>query len=127
MPMDVSEALAALRTDLPGCSMTAYADLTTGVVLSSSAAVPPAREQLDDLAATAALTLDGSLAESAKPATGESPAGAAIAMTSNDLRLFLRSEANPAEALICVLAAGSDAESALTRSRAALDTIAAHT
>ena len=122
--MDVTEALTTLRSDVPGCSIAAYADLSSGIVLSSSAAVPPAREDLDALAAAATETLDGAVAEGASQSIGEEPPESAIAMSTRDLRVFLRAPGNPSEALICVCAAGSDVAQIVERGRSTLDRIA---
>ncbi|MEL7150688.1 MAG: hypothetical protein AAGK71_08140 [Pseudomonadota bacterium] len=124
--MDITAELDAMRADVRGCSLVAYADLTSQLVLCTSAAAKPAQEEMNALSQAAQLALDGAYAESAAPSWGgQAPAEVSVLMTGSDARLFLRAPENPAEALMCVCAPDTDLEAAVTQGRATLQRIAA--
>ncbi|MCV6592576.1 MAG: hypothetical protein OIF48_06470 [Silicimonas sp.] len=119
--MALTDALEALRSELPGCALVAYADLTSGLVLGTAAAGHPGQEELDQLAGAAQQALAGAVAEGAAPVWAEAggPAAVALLATETEVRLFLRAD-GAAEALICVLAADGDLPGAMTQARAGL-------
>lgn len=127
--MNVMEALDALREDVPGCSVAAFTDLSSRVVLCASAATRPGQEELDALSEAAALCLDGALAEGARPvwaeAAPDAAAGAAMLISDAGLRVALRAPGNATEALVCLCAPGTDPDRVVGRARAALDRIQA--
>ncbi len=127
--MTVSEALDAMRSDLPGCSLVAYADLSSLLVLSTSSVVKPMQEQLDALSQAAQIALDGTLADGAASvwddeAAGE-PAQTALLLTESEARVILRAGGTSAEALVCVCTPDSDLAAVIARGQAALDDILA--
>ena len=127
--MTVSEALDAMRLDLPGCSLVAYADLSSLLVLSTSSVLKPMQEQLDALSRAAQIALDGTLAEGAAPvwedgAAGE-PARTALLLTETEARVILRAKGDSPEALVCVCTPDSDLGAVIARGQAALDDIQA--
>ncbi|NNE81077.1 MAG: hypothetical protein HKN18_12485 [Silicimonas sp.] len=108
--MSVSDALDAMRSEISGCSLVAYADLGSRLVLCTSAVSNPGQEQLDALSGAALLALDGALAEGAAAMWDKTATGADMAMllTNAEARVFLRSPGAAPEALICVCAADAD-------------------
>jgi len=124
--MDITAELDAMRADVPACALVAYADLTSQLVLSASAATSPVQEEMNALSQAAQLSLDGAFAEGAAASWGgDDPAEMALLMTGAEIRLFLRSPANQTEALIAVLAPDAELEAVLSRARAALVRIGA--
>lgn len=118
--MTVTDALDAMRSQLPGCSLVAFTDLTSNVVLRASVAAPrPAQEELDALARAAQIALDGPLAEGAAAAWEEGArADAAMLLTGSEARVFLRAPGDSAEALVCVCAPDVDLQAVVDCGRA---------
>lgn len=124
--MDITAELDTIRAELDGCSLVAFTDLTSQLVLCSSAAAKPAQEEMNALSETAAVALDGAFAEGAAPVWGgDAPAGLAVLATGTELRLFLRAPTRPGEALVCVCAPDADLVTTVARAREALDRIVA--
>lgn len=127
--MNVMEALDALRDHVPGCSVAAFTDLSSRLVLCASSAVRTGQEDLDALSQAAALLLDGALAEGAGPVWSEAAPGAAAgtAMLLSDagIRVAMRSSGKPTEALVCLCAPGTDLDRLVGHGRRALDDIQA--
>ena len=125
--MDVTDKLDAMRGDLPGCSLVAFADLGSRIVLCASAAAKPAQEELDHLSGLAQTVLDGPLAEGAAPVLaqgdGDRRAGVAMLVSGADAKVFLRAPGEANEALICVCAPESDLGKVVDCGRATLDGI----
>ncbi|MCG6883162.1 MAG: hypothetical protein LJE62_05340 [Silicimonas sp.] len=119
--MDITAELDAMRVDVQGCALVAYTDLSSQLVLSTSAAANPVQEEMNALSQAAHLALDGAIAEGAAVSWGgETPAELAFLMTGAEVRLFLRSPANSSEALIAVCAPDVDLERAVSEARATL-------
>lgn len=129
--MDVTDKLDALRSELPGCSLVAFTDLGSRVVLCSSAAVKPVQEELDHLSELAQIALDGALGEGAVPVLeggdGDRRAGVAMLVSEQDAKVFLRAPGEVAEALICVCAPDADLRKVVDCGRSTLDDIVAAT
>lgn len=125
--MDVTETLDALRAELPGCSLVAFTDLGSKLVLSSSAAAKLAQEDLDHLSDTAQSLLQGSLSEGAasllKMGEGDTRPGMAMLLSIADARIFLRAPGNAPEALVCVCAPDADLGKVVDCGRSTLDRI----
>lgn len=124
--MSVAEALDAMRSDLPGCALVAYADLGSALVLCASTTGKPAQEELDRLSRAAQVALDGALAEGAAPVLDGAGAGraeTAMLLTGSEARVFLRSPGEAPEALICVCAPDIDLGAVVDCGRAALNRI----
>ena len=106
--MSVVEKLDALRAAAPGCSLAAFGDLRTRLVLRASAARPWPQERLDELCVQAARCF--AAADSAA-VTGHFGAGArldeAVLLDGRELRLFLRSPADESD-LVCVVCRSVD-------------------
>lgn len=128
--MSVSEALDDLRSEIPGCSLVAFADLSSKIVLTASAAMKPAREELDALSVAAHLALDGAVAEGAAAVwsdTAEALAETAMLLSANEARVFMRSPGENPEALICVCAPDCNLETVVDCARTALKRIVSET
>lgn len=121
--MSVSEALDELRAEIPGCSLVAFADLSSKIVLTASAATNPAREELDALSVAANVALDGAIAQGAAPVLGEESAASAMLLSASEARVFLRSPGENPEALICVCAPDCNLEVVMDCARATLNRI----
>ena len=119
--MDITAELDAMRADIQGCALVAYTDLSSQLVLSTSAASNPVQEEMNALSQAAQLALDGAFAEGAAASWGGGdPAEMAFLMTGAEVRLFLRSPANSAEALVAVCAPDADLEAVVAEARATL-------
>lgn len=128
--MTVGEALETLRSEVSGCTLAAFADMSSRLVLSSSAASKPMQNELDALSVAAAEALDGALAEGTNSVSGHDGSNkpeVAMLMTGLEARIFLRSPENAAEALVCVCAPDSDFAKVLESGRDALQRINAAT
>ncbi|MEM9970415.1 MAG: hypothetical protein AAF762_04890 [Pseudomonadota bacterium] len=122
--MDVSKALDDMRSEVAGCDLVAFADLSSQMVLCTSSATKRAQEEIDALTGAASLTLEGAVADGAGALTGGAPA-TAVTMTQADLHVFLRNPAAANEALICVCAPDADVSKIVDCGRATLDRIVA--
>jgi hypothetical protein len=102
----MSEELAAFRDRMPGCSIVAFADLSTGMVLASDTAQKITQEKLDALCADAHAALIGaqrvSLARAFEPHSPQTPDVAVTATRAAKL-CFVRAPAASEEALCIVL------------------------
>ena len=127
--MSVSDALDTLRSEIPGCSLVAFADLSSKIVLTASSATQPDREELDALSAAAHLALDGSIADGASPVFGGETALAETAMllSASEARVFMRSPGENPEALICVCAPDCNLEMVVDCARTTLTRIVSET
>ena len=124
--MDIAAELDEMRSALQGCSLVAYTDLSSQLVLCTSSATSPMQEEMNALSRAAQLALDGAFAEGAAMAWGgAAPAEFAVLMADEDTRLFLRSPANATEALMCVCGPGTDLAEASAQARATLGRIQA--
>ena len=123
--MSVSQALDAVRNEISGCSLVAYADLSSQIVLSTSAAGNPGQERLDALSGAAVLALDGTLAEGASPLLDGAGVEKAMFLTNSEAQIFLRSPGAAHEVLICVCAPDIDFDAAMDCGSAALTRILA--
>lgn len=122
--MDITAELDAMRADVDGCALVAYTDLSSQLVLCTSADTKTVQEEMNALSQAANLALEGAFAEGAKPSWGGEPsAQVAVLMTGAEARLFLRSPANPTEALIAVCAPDIDLEAAVNGAQATLQRI----
>ncbi len=126
--MDVTAELDEMRTGLAGCSLVAFTDLSSQLVLCSSAATKPVQEELNALSRAASLALDGAFAEGAAGIWSggeESPAETAMLLTGAEARVFLRASGSPNEALVCVCAPDTELDAVVDLGRSTLDRIQA--
>ena len=102
----MSEELAALRIRIPGCSVVAFADLSTGLVLASSTSHKTTQERLDALCAAARASLLGPSAHKiAEDFAGnaQNTPRVAIHADAHGITCFVRPSVPAQEALCCVL------------------------
>lgn len=129
--MDVTEALDALRSQISGCSLVAFTDLKSKLVLCTSTAARLPQEELDQLSQTAHLVLDGAVAEGAasvwSEGAGGNSAGTAMLLSASEARIFLRAQGDSSEALVCVCAPDADLEKVVDCGRSTLERILAGT
>lgn len=125
--MNITTELDKVRTAVPGCLTVAYADLSSGLVLSVSAARRQRQETLDELCATASALLDGAAAERAADDLLGAVTGIdeALRLTPGETLAVLRSEADPVEAICCVGTGEMDVARLVRHARAALSRIGA--
>ena len=127
--MNVAAELEEMRSGLAGCSLVAFTDLSSQLVLCASAASKPVQEELNALSEAANMALDGAFAEGAAPLWadgGDVPAETAVLLTGAEVRVFLRSPAKPNEALVCVCAPDTELDAVVDTGRLTLDRILAH-
>ena len=106
--------------------MVAFTDLNSKLVLSSSAAVNPSREELDQLGMAAGSLLRGPMAESTSDvADGDGGADTAMTLTQGEMRIFLTCAGSANEALVCVCAPTANLAEAVGNGRDALGRILA--
>lgn len=121
--MDVSEKLDALRAEVSGCSLVAFSDLESKLVLATSAAFKPAQEDLDNLSDLAQAMLNGSVAKGGE-ATLDGEAGVAMLISGGDTKVFLRAPGEAVEGLVCVCAPDADLRAMVDQARSTLSAIA---
>jgi hypothetical protein len=115
--MSIAEDLDRLRQAVPGCEWAAYADLSSGLVLSVSASRRPPQEALDALPRRAADLLGAPAAAAVLEAGSLTEA---LDLSPDRTATFLRSQAEPVEVLCCVGSTGMDVAGLLAEARAAL-------
>ncbi|MDA8747213.1 hypothetical protein N9M66_03275 [Litoreibacter sp.] len=102
--MNISDSLDALRGKFSGCLTVAYADISTGMVLSASAQAHLNQEHLDALCTTASEMLAGGTARRFSAVLAgdqEEDIQQAIIFESSEVGLFYKSTSSPNEALCC--------------------------
>ncbi len=104
------DALANLRTELPGCELALYADFESGTVLSSDGLLRYPQEYLDALCECAAQLFG----------QGDAELEHAIFQSSTGVRGFFRASNAPNEAFCCICEPGVDASKLLRDVPAAL-------
>ncbi|QJF51737.1 hypothetical protein [Roseobacter ponti] len=100
--MTIHERLSELRTRFESCEIAAFADLSTRMVLASSARNGVTQEQLDDLCAEACSALLSITSEAVKSAFGApQSAGISYAVVPGQgyNRLYVTSPESPEEAV----------------------------
>ncbi|MGL4237411.1 hypothetical protein [Tabrizicola sp.] len=119
--MGVTESLGALAKAFPQASLVAFADLSSRMILSSSGRKSVNQEHLDRLCDQARASFDDPLFSLSVEAFGE-PHGAMVIGT-DSVRVFLRSEVEPADALCCICDHSIDLAAFVTKIRETLESI----
>ena len=119
--MGIIERLADLAKSHPKAQVVAFADLSSSMILASQGNRDITQEHLDRLCRQARHAFDDPLFSLSVEAFGE-PHGALI-LGPDHLRLFLRSEADPADALCCICDHGIDLAAFVAKIRQVLDEI----
>lgn len=119
--MGVSEGLGAVVKAFPQARLVAFADLSSRMILTSAGPMSTTQEHLDRLCNQARTCFDDPLFALSVEAFGEPHA--AVVMGSSSLRLFMRSEAEPADALCCICDPGIDLPAFVSKIRETLESI----
>ena len=119
--MGVSDSLGAVVKAFPQARLVAFADLSSRMILSSSGSLSTTQEYLDKLCDQARSSFDDPLFSLSVEAFGEPHA--AIVMGPEALRVFLRSDTEPADAICCVCDHAIDLPAFVTKIRDTLESI----
>jgi hypothetical protein len=119
--LGVSESLGAVVKAFPQAKLVAFADLSSRMILSSSGTLSTTQEHLDRLCDQARASFDDPLFSLSVEAFGE-PHGA-IVMGPDTLRVFLRSDTEPADALCCICDHSIDLPAFVSKIRDTLESI----
>lgn len=113
-----------MRGRIGSCDLAAFVDLGAGMVLCTSTESAPAQEFLDSLPAAAATLLDGQIATDAKAMVGGADSGAAaISVTTEELRIYVRSQTVASEAMVVICPPEVDVSTTMTCARETLERI----
>ena len=121
--MTVLERLDRLRAATEGCSLAAFGDLRTRLVLRVSSENPWPQERLDDLCKTAARCFGQ--ADSAAIRDGllggvSAPVNEAMVLGAREIRMFVRSDEDPSDMICCVCQSAEDVAVLSNGARAAI-------
>lgn len=119
--MGVTESLGAVVKAYPQARLVAFADLSSRMILSSAGTLSTTQEHLDRLCDQARASFDDPLFALSVEAFGE-PNGAVV-MGPENLRIFLRSETEPADAMCCICDHGIDLPAFVAKIRSTLESI----
>ncbi|MCX7287188.1 MAG: hypothetical protein NTW20_06405 [Rhodobacterales bacterium] len=120
--MGVVDSLGDLIKAYPMARVVAFADLSSSMILASKGAEDVTQEHLDLLCRQARASFDDPLFSLSVDAFGE-PHGA-IVLGEDSLRVFLRSETEPADAICCICDHSIDLAAFVARIRETLDGMA---
>lgn len=124
--MNISAQLDGLRMAVSGCSLVAFGDLDARLVLRASSDKPRPQEQLDELCSQAAGFLSDAAGNAVMTRVFGEPGDApteAIVLTSDDVRVFVRSPGPQADVVCCLCDSAMDAEGAIIAARRVLTRI----
>ncbi len=123
--MGVADSLGAVIKAYPQTRVVAFADLSSRMVLASQGRDDVTQEHLDRLCQQARASFGDPLFNLSVEAFGE-PHGAMV-VGPDSLRVFLRSESEPADALCCICDHSIDLAGFVATLRETLDSISAGT
>lgn len=124
---NIAASLDGLRSSFAGCTAIAFADISTGLVLSTSAAARQPQETYDALCARAMEIFDGDgqeIVSAAFPGSSGQPMDEALYLSGQSVQVFLRSRSDATEALCCICRPEIDIDRFATKARAVLDSVA---
>ncbi|MFY9211804.1 MAG: hypothetical protein WAO69_11805 [Aestuariivita sp.] len=121
--MSVADELDKLRATLPGCTLVAYGDLGTRIVLCASAAQKRPQEELDALCMAASASLNGSHSEPVASFLGGARLSEVVSIGPGEIQVFLRSDLDACDALFCTFADQTDIRDMVTAGRSTLHRI----
>ncbi len=119
--MGITEDIGAVVKAFPQARLVAFADLSSRMILTSAGPLSTTQEHLDRLCNQARACFDDPLFSLSVEAFGE-PHGAVV-MGPDGLRLFLRSDVEPADALCCICDPGIDLAAFVPKIRETLESI----
>lgn len=121
--MSVADELDKLRATLPGCTLVAFGDLASSIVLCASAEEKRPQEELDALCTAASTALDGAYAIPLSDALGGAALTQAVTVKPGEIQLFLRSHLDDCDALFCTFADQTDIRDIVSAGRTTLHRI----
>lgn len=127
--MTITESLDALRGEFSDCLTVAFADISTGMVLSASSQQHLNQEHLDALCLTAAEMLSGDTAQRISSVLGvEADAGIrqAIIFEVSEVGIFLKSANSSVDALCCACLPNIDLPMFLSAAQDKFDELETH-
>jgi hypothetical protein len=124
MRMGIADQLTAMRRDFPGCRVATFADLSSGLVLFTSADGRVPQERLDAFCHRARAILSGPTAVAATALLG-APIQQSVVSDGEGLLVLVRAPAEPDEVVICQCDAGIDLQAFTARAADALATLGA--
>jgi len=119
----VNDTLGAVLKAYPQARLVAFADLSSRMILASQSRTPQTQENLDRLCEQARTSFDDPLFALAVEAFGEPRS--AMVLGRDGVKLFLRSETEPADAMCCICEHGIDLAGFVARLKDTLDQISA--
>ncbi len=119
--MGVADSLSAVIKAHPQARVVAFADLSSRMILASQGRDDVTQEHLDRLCQQARASFDDPLFALSVEAFGE-PHGAMV-VGADSVRVFLRSEIEPADALCCICDHSIDLAGFVAKIRETLDSI----
>ena len=119
--MGVNESLGAVAKAFPQARLVAFADLSSRMILSSAGSLATTQEHLDRLCDQARASFDDPLFSLSVEAFGE-PRGAVV-MGADAVRVFLRSDTEPSDALCCICDHSIDLVAFVAKIRDTLESI----
>lgn len=119
--MGVAENLGAVVKAFPQARLVAFADLSSRMILSSAGSLSTTQEHLDRLCDQARSSFDDPLFSLSVEAFGEPHS--AVVMGADALRVFMRSDTEPADAICCICDPGIDLGAFVARIRDTLESI----
>jgi hypothetical protein len=123
--LGVIENLSAVTKAFPQARVVAFADLSSRMILASSGNQPVTQEHLDELCEQARTSFDDPMFSLSVEAFGEPQA--AIVMALDGVQVYMRSESEPADALVCVCDHSIDLAGFVTKIRETLASISVNT
>lgn len=119
--MSVADSLGAVVKAFPQAKLVAFADLSSRMILSTAGSLRTTQEHLDQLCSQARASFDDPLFSLSVEAFGE-PHGAVV-IGHDNVRLFLRSESEPADAICCICEPAIDLAAFVARIKETLEGI----
>ncbi len=105
--MGIAEQLNGVRRDFPGCRVAAFADLSSRLVLFTSADARLPQDRLDAFCARAGALFTGPAGQAGAALLG-APVERAVVPDGDAVFVFVRSPDEPDEAVICQCDADTD-------------------
>ncbi len=121
--MGINESLGAVIKAYPQTRVVAFADLSASMILASQGKDDVTQEHLEALCRQARASFDDPLFSLSVEAFGEPHA--AVVMGHDSVRVFLRSDSEPADALCCICDHAIDLAGFVAKIRKTLDQISA--
>lgn len=119
--MGVGENLGSVVKAFPQARLVAFADLSSRMILSSAGPLSTTQEHLDHLCDQARSSFDDPLFGLSVEAFGEPHS--AVVMGPDTIRVFMRSDSEPADAICCICDRGIDLGAFVAKIRDTLESI----